>query len=219
MLKISNNKFNYKLLELSKNINNYLYKINDQYTQRNKKTNIIDGLLFNLLYSQKNTTQESITNKINVFKNNKITRRTYTDRMNKLDDKFYNNFITYLDKNINNLFYNKNNNYQIITVDCSSTLLNKKLSNYDFKLNKNKESIVCLNLCMYNITYQNVNILSIRKKRNERKAFIEVFTDYELNEQNIYIFDRGFYDAKLFNIIYIFNYSTRCEIIEKYKIL
>jgi len=109
MNNISENIFLNKLLLLSKNINSYLNLKNKEFKFINKKTNLIDGFIFKLLTTTHNSTQTSITNKLNLFKNEIISRTAYTNRSNSLNIDFYKNFIKYFDNQIKNIFIPKKN--------------------------------------------------------------------------------------------------------------
>ena len=51
---------------LSRDIKNYIQQISKIHKFKNKKTSLSDGILFKLLYTIKNATQESVTTKLNL---------------------------------------------------------------------------------------------------------------------------------------------------------
>ena len=68
--------FNQSIINLSKFINEYLCTKSDELKLRTKKTTIIDGILFKLL-SQKNSTYDKATIKLNYFTNKDTSTIAY----------------------------------------------------------------------------------------------------------------------------------------------
>ena len=85
---------------------------------------------------------------------------------------------TYLNKQI--LYYfesNNNNDYVILAVDGTYIQLKEKLPD-DCKRNNNTSSVTCLVTGIFNITYNNPEILKFENNEtSERKSFINIFNN------------------------------------------
>ena len=85
---------------------------------------------------------------------------------------------TYLNKQI--LYYfgsNNNNNYVILAVDGTYIQLKEKLAD-ECKRIKNTSSVTCLVTGIFNITYNNPEILKFENNEtSERKSFINIFNN------------------------------------------
>jgi len=138
-----------KLLDLAKKIKQIVNKHGSNHVTRNRKTNEIDGLLFNLLHTQKGISMDSVTGIFNdlsenvLKRKNKISRQSLSGRSASLPESFYKNVCSDVFKLIDNM-YNKDKiigSYEICAVDGSDSNVSKKLAKDGFKLNKNKHSV------------------------------------------------------------------------------
>ena len=77
--------FNNKFIELSKSVNLFLQKKHKEYNFKTRDTSLIEGLLFKLLLSEINSTQEKVTLKINNYNNVNVNRISYYKRAEKLN--------------------------------------------------------------------------------------------------------------------------------------
>ena len=80
---------NHKLIKLSNEINTLIDSNKNKYIIRNKKTTMHDGLMYRLLYTQKDSTQTLVTAKINNFLGKSINRSSYSDRDKQINIEFY----------------------------------------------------------------------------------------------------------------------------------
>ena len=197
------NKFinkNFRLL--SEKSRKFLEEKNKILIKRNKETNIFDGFLFKLLYSQKYVGHLDVTKEINEFKNKFTDRTCYAERAKLITDDFLCDYFKFLDDEINNLFYcNKNNPTVIPFISTDGT---KSIAYYSSKnkpqSKKNKnDTFTFLTMGMFNITYNEPVLLKPVDHKNERKAMIDNLVD--TNISNIYVSDKGFQDAKLFKTL------------------
>jgi hypothetical protein len=60
---------------LSNDIKLYLDNLNCQLGFKKRKTSLIDGVLFKILYTMKNSTHENITTKLNLYNNKDVSRK------------------------------------------------------------------------------------------------------------------------------------------------
>jgi hypothetical protein len=126
------------------NIRNEIKSLFDDFSSklkfRTKKTTITDAVLFKLLYSQKNASQEKITGKICSFRQEKINRSSFSDRDKKINIEFYERLSKIINK------YKKNNTKsldtkQIIAIDGTHSLVRKKIADSEkYTLNGNKQT-------------------------------------------------------------------------------
>ena len=122
-----------KIIKLSKFINNRITNYCNTYSKltRNRKTNIKDGIIFSLLYTQKNVSKDYITTTYNKLTNNTASRKAYYTRCNqitlKYTEKLYNDITEYINKNI----YNKPK-YNIYSCDGCKINTPNKLSDYGY---------------------------------------------------------------------------------------
>ena len=136
-----------------------------------------DAIIFNLLYTKKNSTYEIAAANLNNFnviinKNkNTVSRQALENRNNNISNDQYKNIYDNISKYINIHFYKEKYKYQIFAVDGSNINLKKSFSNNGYKLNKNKQSVTALNLGIYNITRNYPIILELVNHKNERKSF------------------------------------------------
>ena len=102
-----------KIKELSKFINNYIQNYNNSTQKtREKKSNIFDGILFRLYYSQFNASQPKVTSKLNLIKlslneGESISRQAYVSREKTLPLSFYKQFYNDLSSFIDLSIYQK----------------------------------------------------------------------------------------------------------------
>jgi hypothetical protein len=127
--------------EMNIYINNYYNNINIKKNIKRRKTNLNDGFLFKLLNTQLNSTQETVTAKLNTYNKQNISRTSYSDRANQLDLKFFSDIYKKFSNLIDKIFYNKNdNNMNIIAVDGTYCQFKSSITNNQ-NLNKNNSSI------------------------------------------------------------------------------
>jgi len=127
-----------KLLNLSSNIKIFLNNLNNKL-KYSKKTNIINGFLFKLLYTMNNSTQIDTTITLNIFNNTNISRISYINRVKNIDISVFNDIYNYLNEKINlNFNYNINNDYDytIFAFDGKYLQLKESLS---FECKKKKK--------------------------------------------------------------------------------
>ena len=223
----SDKEFNNKLRILSSQINLYTNDyfnnhINFKQNIKKRKTILNDGLLFKLLYTQKNSTQEIVTSKLNTYYKKNITRTSYCDRVKQLDINFFENLNNKFSKLIDSLFYNNNNKMNIIATDGTYTQFKSSTTNNQ-NLNKNKSSVTCLSTCLYSVTYNDpINLKLESDMSNERLSFSNILNnEYIKNDKinNIFVFDRGYYSTNLINEIAKTNIFFICRLKKNLKII
>ena len=160
---------------LSKNIKDYLTNVIKDGDIRHRKTSLIDGIIFKLYYSRKETSQESASVKLNKVMNRntiqrKISRQSYIARENSIDISIYKGLYDLIDKFSNTYFYD-NGIKQSYAVDGTQINLSKNLSKDGLKLTKNEEIVNGLVLGIYNVTYNYPVSLSLVNDKNERNAY------------------------------------------------
>lgn len=195
MLSKKNICLNFK--KLSMYSNNFLNDNNNKYIKRNKKTNLVDGFIFKLLYTQKNHTQDNVTDKINKFKNTFIDRTCFRERSNLIDETLLSSYYNHINTHINNLFY-KDREIKIETIiialDGSKGAGYASVDDKPIKNNKNNDTFNFLNIRFFNITYNEPMVLHTENHKNERKAALDAMEDIkEYLNPLIYVSDRGFY--------------------------
>jgi len=176
-----------KIIELSEIMDNYITEYSNSLSTktRNKKlickkktkfflqiTDISDGIIFSLLYTQKNVTKDQITAYYNSLTNNTASRKAYYMRCNQISldflEKLYNVVTEYINKNIY-----KKPKYNIYACDGCKINTSSKLSNYGYKINESNNSCTVLTIAVYNIINCNILNLYSVKHKNERLAFTE----------------------------------------------
>lgn len=197
------NKFinkNFRLL--SEKSKKFLEEKNKILVKRKKETDIFDGFLFKLLYSQKYVGHLDVTKEINDFKNKFTDRTCYSERSKLISEDFLNDYFLFLDNEINNLFF-KNRNDSLI-IPCISTDGTKSIAYYSSKnkppnkKNKN-DTFTFLTMGMFNVTYNEPVLLKTVDHKNERRAMLDNLIDN--NIPNIYVSDKGFQDNRLFKTV------------------
>lgn len=198
---LSNKLINKNFQLLSLRSKKFLEEKNKLLIKRNKETNIFDGFIFKLLYSQKYVGHLDITKIINEFKNKSINRTSYSQRAKIITEEFLCEYFSFLNIELNNLFYNNKQNN--ILVPCIASDGVKSIAYYSTKnkkciKNKN-DTFTFLSIGMFNITYNEPVLLKTLDHKNERKAMTDnLITD---NIPKIYVSDRGFQDQKVFEKI------------------
>jgi hypothetical protein len=189
-------------------------------TKRNRKLNTIDAFVYRLLYSQKYKSQENVVSFMNMHKNIKINRSSYSRKEDAIDLNFYKKIYELICK-FGHKYYGKYSK-NIISVDGTDVNMDTSLNKNGYKLNKNKESITSLVLGVYNVTKNYPITLELVKHKNERRAFLD-FIRGNINEDSIYVFDRGFFSNEvvtklnLKNIKFVFRLKKNSQLIQKNK--
>src|SRR5438132_4566302 len=179
--------------------------------KRIKKTNMKDGILFRLLYSQLGESKGDVAKKMNWRSDRYINTSNYTRREQQIGSEIYvglNRTISkFQDKHLK---YNKN----VCAVDGTRFNVSANPFSKIFDVNPNGETCSPLILGIYNITRGSVISYDIRTDKNERIAFADFLKnnpDYLKDHPNtIFVFDRGFYSEEMveicneYNICYIF---------------
>lgn len=187
-----------KLIELSLFIHDLLLQDNYIYNSRIRKTDIISGFLFNLLYTQKGKTQDVITGDLNCLNERYVkdykstSRQAFLSRNKKLTVDFYKGIYDKISDKINSLFYKDKYSYEVLAVDGTDNSIPKSVHKDGYSLNKNQKSITSLNLGIYNVTRNYPVILEMVKHKNERRAFIDFFNNTDKFRNCIFVTDRGF---------------------------
>jgi len=211
------------IVELSKLIKNYLNENNYTYNKRVRKTNIFDGIIFKLLYGQKDASQEKITSKLNSFMNRKtaelkVSRQSYVEREKQIDISCYKGLYNIIDKFASNHIYN-NNIKQVYSVDGTHSNLSKTLTKDGLKLTKNNEIVNGLILGVYNVTYNFPVSLELSKTKNERRSYLDFIHNNDKYKNCLFLFDRGFVDNKLFTELDNKQIHYLCRLRENFLII
>jgi hypothetical protein len=180
-----------------------------QYSKRKSKIKDIAPIIFKLLCTQSNVTQQSITNEINYQKKTKIDRSSYIKHEKKIDLAFYNKLLKYV-ISLKKKYFHKDDK-QIIAVDGTHSNLLGKLSTEGYKLDKYKQEYVrTLVMGIYNVTTKTPLGLDMVNHTNERLAFTDFVSNNDILTNQICVFDRGFFSYELLqtledaNINYVF---------------
>lgn len=175
-----------KLLNLSSNIKIFLNNLNNKL-KYSKKTNIINGFLFKLLYTMNNSTQIDTTVTLNIFNNTNISRISYINRVKNIDISVFNDIYNYLNKQINLHFHdsiNNDNDYTIFAVDGTYLQLKESLS-CECKKKKNNNSVTCLSTGIFNLTYNEPSILKLENKITNERTSLYNYIIYLININKI----------------------------------
>ena len=202
---------------LSRDIKNYIQQISKIHKFKNRKTSLSDGILFKLLYTIKNATQESVTTKLNLYNKIDASRVAYIKKINKINVNTFHKLHNYFNKRINYYFNNNiNNQYIIYAVDGTYIQLKESLTT-DCKRKKNTGSVTTLSTGIYNVTYDTPTLIKIENNETSEKiSFSNIFDEIKQTDtKDIYVFDRGYVDYKLFNKININNKYFICRIKKK----
>ena len=208
------------LIKLSKYISEHIktYK-----KVKVKKTDLYDGLLFNLLYTEKHVTKDALTAKYNNLTKKNISRQAYTNRANQIDINYYEKLFIDIRNYINKNIYN-NHTTKIYAVDGCKVTCNVGISKDGYQLNKNKNSATILTLGIYNVIDGNIANLKSYKDTNERNAFCDLNKHISNEHTNIFLFDRGFFGCELIDMLnnqnkfYIIRLKENLNIIQKNNI-
>lgn len=215
-----------KINKFSQFLHDYIseYKMTNS---RVKKSTVLDGILFKLLYSQLNNSQPKTASNINHLKlvhkfGLQLSRQSYISRENSIPLKFYEDLFTDISKYADINIYKKNfSSQEIFLVDGvkNNLLKTKDLIDNGYNTNINDASITALSIGIYNITRQTPLNIQLVKHKNERQAFIDVIKNSEKLENNIFVFDRGFPDGKLFSFMNENNSYFVCRIKDNMNIV
>ena len=165
---------------------------NKTFMERKRKTTIVDGVAYRLLYAKNNSSQNIITAKINNFLNTTTNRSSFVDRDNQINVSFYEKIYTTISNLVSKQIVN-NYTKQIIAVDGTHSNFNSVLGKEGFALNTNKLSCTPLISGIYNVTYNYPVTLDLVKHHDERKAFMDFVKNYDSIKNSIFVFDRGYY--------------------------
>lgn len=173
-------------LFFKKYVNKYL-KQHTNYIY-SKKSSLNDGLLFHLLKTKLNNTQQNVTTSISLINKQKISRQALTKRSNVIS-------ITHL----NYLYTSLTNKFNIFNNDASlSSVDGTKINIYNKNTDKGYKTINLLGI------YNNNNIPSnIYKNKDVNKSEIQLF--YEYIDNNLFdktktlVLDRLYFSNKLIN--------------------
>ena len=179
---------------LSNQIRNFTKDSNDSIIIRNRKIDIIDSIVYRLLYTQINKSQQNVVSNINMHNDKKVNRSNYIRREASVKLSFYKDLYDIICK-FEPKYYNTYTN-TIYAVDGTNVNMNIKLKDYNYKPNKNNESITSLILGVYNVTKNYPVTMDLVKHKNERRAFIDFINDKNISKNSIYLFDRGFFSYK-----------------------
>ena len=169
---LSNKLINRNFRILSEKSKCFLEEKNKILVKRKKETDIFDGLLFKLLYSQKRVTQDDVMKEINEFKNKFIDRTSYLDRSKLISEDFLCDYFKFLDKEINDIFFKErcNNTYilPVISADGTKSIAYHSSKNKPSKKKNKNDTFTFLNMGMFNITYNEPCLLTSIEHKNER---------------------------------------------------
>ena len=179
-----------KIKKISNKNKNYYYS---------KKSDMSDALLFNLLKTQNNSTQSSISTFLSINNKKKITRQGIVKRANNISVNILNELYNDL---INKFNYNTNNNLIYNIID--GTTINIYNNNHTYK------TINLLGILSNNINsniYKNDLINS-----SEISLFYHYINNNYFDKNNLFILDRLYFSNKLVNTFYEKNIKFLCRI-------
>ena len=171
---------------------------NETFCKRKRKLNINDAILYRLLYTQKNKSQQNVVSILNSKNNKHVNRSNYSRREAKIELDTYKKLYDIITKYENHYYYDKYT-YTVYAVDGTDSNMQIKLSDSGYKANKNNESVTSLSLGVYNVTRNYPVSLEMVKHKNERKAFLDFLKNKHIRRRSIYIFDRGFFSYEVVN--------------------
>ena len=181
-------------VKLSNQIRNLAKNNNNTIIIRNRKIDLIDSIVYRLLYTQINKSQQNIVSVINMYNNKKVDRSNYVRREASIKLSFYKDLYDIVCKFEPK--YSDKYTKTVYAVDGTNVNMNIKLKNYNYKPNKNNESITSLILGVYNVTKNYPVTLDLVNHKDERKAFINFINNENISKNSIYLFDRGFFSYK-----------------------
>ncbi|MEK7615540.1 MAG: transposase, partial [Patescibacteria group bacterium] len=195
----------YKLSELNKIFikhSNYKFVnfINDIKLRNNKDgLRLEDALIYRFMYSDPNSTKESITSHINYVYETTFDRQTFDSKENNIGIDVYLSIFEDIFKLVStptiNLLHDPVNtldikNHVMVGIDGTYNL------DYEFKQQ--------MNLCMYDITNSIPIYLTNNSKNTEIKSVTDLIKgnlDLLKNSKYIFIFDRGYHSKDFFNFL------------------
>ena len=199
---MSKTKIKNTINNISGELQKFLLKNNNLCTDRKRKNDIIDAILYKLYYTESSMTQEKVAIKLNSFKKNNIkcSRQALVKKEQKLDISFYEKLSSFvsnqIDKHVNQPYTRP-----VIAVDGVYSTFLKSLSKDGFKTNKKNESTTPLITGLFNVTHNCPITLDLAKTKDERKGFIDFIKNKNKYKNNIFVFDRGYVDKKLFKFM------------------
>ena len=197
----SNKLINKNFMLLSKKSKLFLEEKNKILVKRNKETNIFDGFIFKLLYSQKRVGQIDVVKEINDFKHKFTDRSCYLDRTKLITEDFLCDYFKFLDEGINNIFYKdqrlNTTILPVVSCDGSKSIAYYSSKNKPSKKKNKNDTFTFLNMGMFNVTYNEPCLLKPVEHKNERKAMLDNLNNN--SNPTIYVSDRGFQAEYLFN--------------------
>jgi len=206
------------LNKLSLTIHNFIHEYDYVLGKRNKKTSILDGVVYKIIQGEKEMSGPKATYAMNKFKNMKISRTSYGDREKQISLDLYKQIYGKISNGLN--FINDGKICkQILAVDATQFNLNKKIANDGLKLNKNQLSINGFALGVYNVTYGTPISLKLLNHKNERKGFLDYLNDTEEDNSYIYVLDRGYYSEDLVEKLFTKNVNFVCRLRDNLKII
>jgi hypothetical protein len=209
---------NYKISQIRREFNkislciyNILEENKKKYIKRIRKTNLLDGFAYRILYSDIHQTNDTVSAKINFFNESNITKKAFSDREKQIDEDLYK---TVLDK-LSSLFHYKTTNdiagKEIFAVDGTNNHFRLNLSEYGYPT-KTDKFVFPKTLVVYNVTNSCSADLILKKHLSERKAFLEYIKSIN-NFGGIYVFDRGYSGKKFIEDLSLcgINYVVRMK--------
>lgn len=213
-----------KIIDFSEFINTFIKKLTNKYIERKRKCDLLDTFIYRLLYSQIGKSSESTVSKLNKLRldnhRQTISRQAYESRDKSINSSFYQKVDDILTIYLNTHFYNNQDKNEVIVYAVDGTsiclLIDKKNKN---KTNINGDSSTCLISGVYNVTYQTPVALDLVDHKNERRAIIDFFKNRQINENSIYIFDKGYIDQSFFDYMIKHNIKFVCRLRDNMNIV
>jgi len=192
---------------ISNDINDYLKDNNHKCVERENKNDIIDAIMYKMLYMKSHTTQEETTISLNKlkkkYKGKEVSsRQALAKKEAKLDISFYTDLSNKIAELINKHTIKDKYTRQIIAVDGVFSTFLKSLSKDGYKLNKNKESVTPLITGLFNVTYNMPICLELAKTKDERVEFMKYIKNKDAYKDNVFIFDRGYYSEDMVKFMF-----------------
>ncbi|HEY5689319.1 MAG TPA: transposase [Yeosuana sp.] len=156
---------------------------------------MIDSIVFRLLHTKKDSSQQNVTSIINMYTNRTINRSNYVRREQSIDIETYSDLFKLIN-NFEPAFFGKYTT-TIYAVDGTGSNMDIKLEDEGYSANKNNESVTSLILGVHNVTRNYPVALELVKHKDERKAVNDVLQKMKIPTNSIFVFDRGFYSLDL----------------------
>ena len=201
--------FNDKIIDLSKQINDFLTSKMNNKVLRNRKTNITDGVLFKLFNTEVASTYDKSAIKINNYKYQYITTQSYYNRSSEMDISTYYELSELIGNYIKKTFY-KDQQYIILAVDGTYAQFKKSIN--EDNLNFSENSTTNLITGIYNVTHEYPEFFKFEKNDNERESILNIIKEKYIDEKHIFVMDRGYMGQNLFNNIHITNNYFLCRL-------